>query len=66
MSALFIHQLLILPQIIDSREGLFRCQTGKDCACGKMNFYLKKTSFAPFSGLFGAKLVRFAAKCSAF
>jgi len=31
-----------------------------------MNFYLKKTSFAPVSVLFGAKLVRFAAKCGAF
>ena len=28
MSTLFIHQLLTLPQKIDSREGLFRCQTG--------------------------------------
>ena len=28
MSALFIHQLLTLPQKIDSREGLFRCQIG--------------------------------------
>ena len=28
MSVLFIHQLLTLPQKIDSREGLFRCQTG--------------------------------------
>jgi len=28
MSAPFIHQLLTLPQKIDSREGLFRCQIG--------------------------------------
>ena len=28
MSALFIHQLLTLPQKNDSREGLFRCQIG--------------------------------------
>jgi len=40
VSALFAHQSLILPQKIDSREGLFRCRRGLGCECGKMNFYL--------------------------
>jgi len=31
-----------------------------------MNFYLKRPPFAPVSGLFGAKWVRFAAKWDAF
>ena len=59
MSALFIHQLLTLPQIIDSREGLFGCKMGLACACGKMNFYLKEPPFAPVLGLFAAKYSAF-------
>ena len=31
-----------------------------------MNFYLKRPPFAPVSGLFGAKWMRFAAKWDAF
>ena len=59
ISTLFVHQSLTLPQKIDSREGLFWCKKGVVCECGKMNFYLKKPSFAPILGLF-------AARCSAF
>ena len=55
MSALFIHQLLTLPQKSNSREGLFGCKMGLACACGKMNFYLKEPPFAPVFGLFAAK-----------
>ena len=40
MSALSVHQPPTLPQIIDSREGLFRCKIGLACKCNKMNFYL--------------------------
>jgi|GEM_PF-179783 len=81
MSALFAHQSLILPQKIDSREGLFRCKKGVVCGCNKMNIYLNKPRFAPILGLFAAKCsaiwyktqcilvlntVRFGAKCLAF
>ena len=59
MSALSVRQSPTLPQKIDSREGLFWCKKGVVCECGKMNFYLKKLSFAPILGLF-------AARCSAF
>ena len=38
--ALFIHQLLCLPQKNDSREGLFRCKKGVVVHADKMNFYL--------------------------
>jgi len=40
VSALFAHQSLILPQKIDSREGLFRCKKGLVVHADKMNFYL--------------------------
>ena len=59
MSALFVHQSPTQPQKIDSRAGLFWCKKGLVREYDKMNIYLKKTSFAPISGLF-------AAKCSAF
>ena len=59
MSALSVNQSPTLPQKIDSREGLFGCKMGLACACGRMNIYLKRLPFAPFSGLF-------ATKCSAF
>ena len=36
-------------------EGLFWCKIGLTCACGKMNFYLKRPPFTPVSGLFAAK-----------
>ena len=55
MSALFAHQSPTLPQIIDSREGLFRCKKGLVCGCNKMNIYLNKPLFAPILGLFAAK-----------
>ena len=38
-SGLFIHQLPILPQKNDSREGLFWCKIGLACTCGRMNNY---------------------------
>ena len=59
MSAFVVHQSPTLPQKIDSREGLFWCEIGLACACGKMNFYLKRLPFTPVSG-------QFATKCSAF
>jgi len=49
MSALFVHQSLTLPQKNDSREGLFWYEMGLACECSKMNIYLNKQSFAPFS-----------------
>ena len=81
MSALFVHQLPTLPQIIDSREGLFRCKMGLVVHADKMNIYFIKPRFAPYLGLFAAKCsaiwykmqcilvlnaVRFGAKCDAF
>ena len=81
VSALFIHQLLCLPQKIDSREGLFRCKMGLVVHADKMNIYFIKPRFAPYFGLFAAKCsaiwyktqcilvlnaVRFGAKCNAF
>ena len=59
MSTLFSHQVFILPQKNDSREGWFWCKKGVVCECGKMNFYVKTPPFAPDFGLF-------AAQCSAF
>ena len=59
MSALFVHQSLILSQIIDSREGLFWCKTGVACECDEMNFYLKRPPSAPYFGLFAAKHTAF-------
>ena len=59
ISALSAHQSPTLPQKIDSRGGLFRCKEGVHVHVGKMNFYLKRPSFAPLSELFGTK-------CSAF
>ena len=59
MSALSVDQSLTLPQIIDSREGLFWCKKGVVVNAGKMNIYFRKPPFAPIFGLF-------AAKCSAF
>ena len=55
MSALFVHQLPTLPQIIDSRVGLFWCKLGLVCECDKMNVYLKIPPFTPDFGLFAAK-----------
>ena len=49
MSALFVHQSLTLPQKNDSRAGLFWYEMGLTCVCFKMNIYLNKQSFAPFS-----------------
>ena len=81
MSALFIHQLLCLPQKIDSREGLFRCKKGLVVHAGKMNIYFKEPPIALVFGLFAAKCsaiwyktqgilvlnaVRFGAKCKVF
>ena len=59
MSALFVRQPLILPQKIDSREGLFCCKKGAACTYSKMNFYLNQPPLTPVLGLF-------AAKCSVF
>ena len=39
VSTLFIHQLLCLPQKIDSREGFFSMQNGVSCTC-RQNEYL--------------------------
>ena len=81
MSALFAHQSPMLPQIIDSREGLFRCKMGLVVHAGKMNIYFKEPPIALGFGLFAAKcsaiwyktqcilvlnVVRFAAKRNAF
>ena len=81
VSALFIHQLLCLPQKNDSREGLFRCKKGLVVHAGKMNIYFKEPPIALGFGLFAAKCsaiwyktqcilelnaVRFGAKCNAF
>ena len=59
LSALVIHQRPTLPQIIDSREGLFGCKKGLVVNAGKMNLYSLKAPFALDFGLF-------AAKCNAF
>ena len=81
ITALSVHQPPTLPQIIDSREGLFRCKMGLVVHADKMNIYFIKPRFAPYLGLFAAKssaiwyktqcilvlnVVRFAAKRSAF
>ena len=81
VSALFIHQLLCLPQKNDSREGLFRCKMGLVVHAGKMNIYFKEPPIALGFGLFAAKCsaiwyktqcilvlnaMRFGAKCNAF
>ena len=81
MSACFIHQLPLWPQIIDSREDLFWCKIGLACACGRMYIYVEDLPFAVVSELFAAKRsafwckmecvlvqnrVRFGAKWSAF
>ena len=55
MSALPGHQSSTLPQKNDSREGWFWFKKGLVCECAKMNFYLKRPSFAPVIGLFAAK-----------
>ena len=55
MSAVFAHQSLTLPQIIDSRGGLFGYKMGLVVNAGKMNFYSRKPPFAPVLGLFAAK-----------
>ena len=55
MSASFAHQSPTLPQIIDSREGLFRCKMGLVVHADKMNIYFIKPRFAPYFGLFAAK-----------
>ena len=55
MSALSVHQSPTLPQIIDSRAGLFWCKKGLVVNAGKMNIYFKKPPFAPTFGLFATK-----------
>ena len=55
MSAFFAHQSPTLPQIIDSREGLFRCKMGLVVHTDKMNIYFIKPRLAPYLGLFAAK-----------
>ena len=81
MSTSFAHQSPTLPQIIDSREGLFRCKKGLVVHANKINIYSIKPRFAPYFGLFAAKcsaiwyktqcilvlnVVRFGAKRNAF
>jgi len=39
MSTLSVHQSPTLPQIIDSRAGLFWCKKGLVVNAGKMNIY---------------------------
>ncbi len=55
MSTLFSHQVFILPQKIDSREGWFWCKKGVVCECGKMNIYFKRGLFVPVFWPFPAK-----------
>ena len=55
MSAVFAHQSFTLPQISDSRGGLFGCKMRVVVNAGKMNFYSRKPPFAPILGLFAAK-----------
>jgi len=55
MAALFIHHFTLLPQKIDSREGLSCCERGLVCECNKMNIYLEEPPFTPVLGLFAAK-----------
>ena len=59
MSALSVHQSPTLPQIIDSRAGLFWCKKGLVVNAGKMNFYLTETPVAPVLGLFAANYTAF-------
>ena len=59
MSALFVHQSPTLPQIIDSRAGLFWCKMGVVVNAIIMNIYLIAPPSTPNFGLL-------AAKCSAF
>ena len=59
ISALSARQSPTLPQKIDSRGGLFRCKKGVHVNVGKMNFYLKRPSFAPLSEIFGARFSAF-------
>ena len=58
MSTLSVHQTHTLPQIIDSRESLFRYKMGLVVNARKMNPRCIKLQFAP-------DYVLFAAKCSA-
>ena len=55
MSAIFVRQVLTVPQIIDSREGSFWCRMGVIVNACKMDIYLKAPPFAPTFGLFVAK-----------
>ena len=59
MSALFVHQPLILPQKIDSREGLFWGKNVLVVHAGKMNFYLNQPPLTPVLALFTAKYSAF-------
>jgi len=58
-SGFFVHQPLTLPQKIDSREGLFRCQKGVVVHVGKMNFNTTNPPLTPIFGLFAAKYSAF-------
>ena len=55
MSAIFVRQVLTVPQIIDSREGSFWGRMGVIVNACKMDIYLKAPPFAPPFGLFVAK-----------
>ena len=81
LNGLFASQRLILPQKIDSREGLVWCKKRSVVHTLRMNFYLNRPPLTPVFGRFAAKrgafwckmrcvlmlnAVRFGAKCSAF
>ena len=50
MSALLVHQLPTLPQIIDSRGGLFRCKKGVASECWQNEFLFEKAAICTSFG----------------
>ena len=55
MSALSVQQLAIMPQKIDSREGLFWYKRGLVLGCWRMNIYYNELAIAPYFEPFLAK-----------
>ena len=66
MSASFAHQSPTLPQIIDSREGLFRCKMGLVVHADKMNIYFIKPRLHHILGCLLLNIVQYGTKRSAF
>ena len=62
MSALFGHQSPTLPQIIDSRAGLFWCKLGVVVNATIMNIYLIAPPSTPNFGLLAAKCIAISSK----